>query len=396
MTRLGHATRSAQPGDEAVLTGATGPTGATGDRAAPSLERAAAAVDGKADRALDLAVRVGRWLPIPGTGRTAERWRLLGAVAAEDLTAARVLEAHTDALAILAEAAADPDARNDSEYSDDPGADPSVNDFANGADGLPRRPGRDAPSWGVFAAEGPGVRVDARRVAGGWALTGTKPWCSLAGKVNHALITAHTGDGTRRLFAIELRGPGVLVAEGGWVAKGLTEVVSGPIDLLDCPARPVGPDGWYLDRPGFAWGGIGVAACWYGGAVGIARTLRDSLQQSGRRREPDQIAQMHVGAVDVALTAARSVLDHAAVAVDRGRARGADGALLAARVRAVVARTCEEVVGRVGHGLGPAPLATDERHARRVADLQLYLRQHHAERDEAALGRQVLQQPEWP
>jgi len=327
---------------------------------------------------------VGGWLPNPGTGRTAERWAALTAVAAEDLTAARVLEAHTDALAILAEASADPDAGFPPEPAAGQPADP---------DGDPLlRPAADRRTWGVFAAEGPGVRVDARRVPDGWQLTGRKPWCSLAGELTSALITAHTGDGTRRLFSIDLRGPGVRVAESGWVAKGLPEVVSGPIDLLDCPARPVGPDGWYLDRPGFGWGGIGVAACWFGGAVGIARTLRESLAT----RQPDQIAQMHVGAVDVALTSARSVLDHAAVAVDRGRARGADGALLAARVRSVVARAAEEVISRVGHCLGPAPLARDERHARRVADLELYLRQHHAERDEAAVGRLVLDLPEWP
>ncbi|MCY7289624.1 MAG: acyl-CoA dehydrogenase, partial [Cryobacterium sp.] len=37
----------------------------------------------------------------------------------------------------------------------------------------------------------------------------------------------------------------------------------------------------------------------------------------------------------------------------------------------------------------PAPLAFDARHAGRVADLQLYARQHHAERDDAALGRRL-------
>ncbi|GAA2039591.1 hypothetical protein GCM10009740_35490 [Terrabacter terrae] len=36
------------------------------------------------------------------------------------------------------------------------------------------------------------------------------------------------------------------------------------------------------------------------------------------------------------------------------------------------------------------PLALEEDHAGRVADLQLYVRQDHAERDEAALGRLVL------
>jgi hypothetical protein len=52
---------------------------------------------------LDLASHYGTRLPLPGGGATAVRWRLLADVAAHDLTAARILEAHTDALAILAE-----------------------------------------------------------------------------------------------------------------------------------------------------------------------------------------------------------------------------------------------------------------------------------------------------
>ena len=60
--------------------------------------------------------------------------------------------------------------------------------------------------------------------------------------------------------------------------------------------------------------------------------------------------------------------------------------MLAKRVRATVARACEEIVSRAGHALGPAPLALDAAHAKRVADLQLYVRQHHAERDQESLG----------
>ena len=65
------------------------------------------------------------------------------------------------------------------------------------------------------------------------------------------------------------------------------------------------------------------------------------------------------------------------------------GSLAALRVRQVVALAAEEVLRRAAHALGPGPLATDEDHARRVSDLDLYLRQWHAERDQAALGRQV-------
>ncbi len=347
------------------------------------LEFAAAAVEGRSDRALRLAVGVGRWLPLPGgtsggssggrSGATSVRWRSLSALAAGDLTAARVVEAHTDALAIMAEARAQ--------------------DLPCPVEELPPAGiGATADStWGVFAAEGPGVRVEATRDGDGWLLTGTKPWCSLAGQLTHALITAHTSDNTRRLFAISLRPPAVRAEDDGWIARGLSDVPSNPIHLDACPAVPIGPDGWYLTRPGFAWGGIGVAACWYGGTVGLARRLREAALA----KEPDQIAAMHLGAVDASLTGARAVLAESAVAIDDGRAVGADGVLLAARVRAVVASAAEDVLQHVGHALGPAPLARDETHARRVADLELYLRQHHAERDEAALGRTVLDLAEW-
>jgi len=72
------------------------------------LEFAAAGIDGRSDRAIRLAVSIGGWLPQPGSGQTGQRWRALSALGTGDLTAARVIEAHTDALAILTEAAADP------------------------------------------------------------------------------------------------------------------------------------------------------------------------------------------------------------------------------------------------------------------------------------------------
>jgi hypothetical protein len=62
---------------------------------------------------------------------------------------------------------------------------------------------------------------------------------------------------------------------------------------------------------------------------------------------------------------------------------------LAESVRAGVADAATEVVDRVGRALGPAPLALDADHAARVADLLVFVRQHHAERDLAALGRLV-------
>ncbi|MGO4341674.1 acyl-CoA dehydrogenase [Pedococcus sp. 2YAF34] len=296
-------------------------------------------------------------VPLPGHGRTAELWSLLVSLAAVDLTVARAVEPHLDALAILDQAGA--------------------GDCAG--------PGQ---SWGVYAAHAPGVRLEAvADDTGAWTLTGTKPWCSLAQHLTHAVVTAHTSPTARRAFAVDLRHPGVTHDDPtGWVSRGLPELTSVATHYDAVPAQPVGGDEWYLERPGFAWGGMGVAACWYGGAVGMARTLA----ATAGRRAPDQVALMHVGAVDTGLHAARAVLAEAAAAVDAGNADGAAGALLAARVRGVVASVAEDVATRVGHALGPGPLTSDAAHAARTADLQVYLRQHHAERDEAALGAQVL------
>jgi hypothetical protein len=296
--------------------------------------------------ALRLARDFGRQLPLPGGGRTAVRWAVLAAVAQENLTVARVMEAHTDALAILAES------------------------------GQPLPDG----TWGVFAAESADHRLEAREMT----LTGVKPWCSLAGHLDAALVTAHTGDG-RQLFRVSLRHPSVSVdPPGDWVARGLRTVTSQAVRFDGTPAEPVGAPGWYLTRPGFAWGAIGVAACWHGGAAGLGATLvRRSAGRTG------DLADLHAGIVDAALHASAAVLSSAAGELDAGRACGPAGDVLGLRARAVVAGTVEGVIRQVGHALGPAPLAFDEEHARRVADLDLYVRQHHAERDLARLGAAI-------
>jgi alkylation response protein AidB-like acyl-CoA dehydrogenase len=317
------------------------------------LDGRAARTAGQAKAAVDLARTIGPDVPMPGSGQTAQRWAVLSEIAAGDMSTARIVEAHLDALAILAEA----------------------------GDEAP-----DGQTWGVFAAEGPGLRLEASDDGGAWLLDGTKPWCSAAHLLDRALVTAHVPDGGRRLFAVDLRSPGVTPAEGVWVARGLADVASGPVEFAGAPAQPVGENGWYLKRSGFAWGGMGVAACWYGGLVALARTLWSAV----RSREPDQIALLHLGQVDRQVEHSRLVLAEAAQRVDEGGADGEAGVLLAERVRGTVAAAAEAVLSSVGHALGPAPLALDEVHARRVADLQLYLRQHHAERDSARLGRLLL------
>lgn len=322
------------------------------------------ALVGDVPAALAWAAEIGRSAPKPGHGDTDGLWRLLADVAAIDVGVARVLEPHLDALAILQQAGLP---------LDEVGAD-------------------EGSTWGVYAAEQPGTTLVARGTPGGWQLDGEKGWCSLAQDLSHALVTARLEDGSRGLFAVDLRAPGVTADRGPWVARGLSWIVSAAVRFDAVPAVPVGDPGWYLQRPGFAWGGMGVAACWYGGAVGIARAL---VGPDGRR-EPDQLDLAQLGAADTALHGARTALAWAAARVDDPATVPRDTPILALRTRAVVASAAETVLTRTAHALGPAPLALDEDHARRVADLQLYLRQHHAERDDAALGGALHDRGESP
>jgi len=296
------------------------------------------------DAALALAVELARAEVHPGRGETAQLWQALAHIAALDVGAARIVEPHLDALAILNEA----DVAADRERT-----------------------------WGVFASEAPGTTLVAHESAAGFTLSGTKQWCSLASKLDSALVTA-----SGRLWAVDLRDPGVSVDDSAWQARGLVEIPSGPVTFDNVAAIAVGAPGWYLTRPGFTWGGIGVAACWYGGAVGLAREVFAAAV-----KRPDDFVLMHLGAIDEQLESARLALADAARLVDEG----ARMRIVAKRVRATVARTVEDVLQRAAHALGPAPLALNATYAKRVADLQLYIRQHHAEKDLASLGRAIAE-----
>lgn len=314
---------------------------------------------GDVGAALAAAPRLGDVAAALGPGHDSARYTtLLRRLGAFDLTSARVIEPHLDATCILGQA-----------------------QTSASALGLPGE-----SVLGVFASRAP--QLHALDSAHGWTLRGHKPWCSLGGVLSHALITAGSDDG-QRLFLVDLRRDDVTASEEPWVARGLAHIRSTGLDFDDTPATPIGGPGFYLERDGLAWGGIGVAAVWAGGVEALAETVRASLTRGSR--EPDQIALMHVGRLDVLTHVLDVTFADAAAAIDVGRAAGRDGRLLAGRVRAVAARAAEEALTIVGRALGPGPLAGDETHARRVADLTLYVRQHHAERDLATQGRQVLE-----
>ena len=196
-------------------------------------------------------------------------------------------------------------------------------------------------------------------------------------------MTAATPDGSR-LFAVSTTD--LSPVPGTWPATGMAASDTLDVRFVNIAATPVGEPGSYTGRPGFAHGGAGVAACWYGGARGIGRTLLAAAAE----RHIGAHALAHLGAIDIALHTAKTTLETAAGEIDADPGdRENGGRLRALRVRALIEATATEVMQRVGRALGAGPLCHDEAHGRRVADLTVYLRQHHSERDLAELGALV-------
>jgi len=296
-------------------------------------------------------------LPWPGEGETWLRWQALARVADVDLSLCKLLEGHTDALAICREMNAP-------------------------------LPDRAQYSWATWAAEAPHARVELSQPdeQGLVRLSGTKAWCSGARVVTHALVTAWNAEGKRQLTAVELDQPGVEVTDRGWTAIGMHDTGSVEVVFDDARAHVIGPSDEYLARPGFWHGGAGVAACWYGGIQKLAEALRAACQ---RRQEPHALA--HLGAVDAALTAAGTALRACAGWIDRHPRLNAE--LAARRVRAICEDSGAAVMDHVGRALGAGPYCQDAEMARLLADLPVFLRQSHAERDLEVIGRKVLVLP---
>ncbi|MDU9412616.1 acyl-CoA dehydrogenase [Pseudomonas sp. zfem005] len=289
-------------------------------------------------------------LPAPGAGATLARWQALARVAARDLGLCKLYEGHTDALAILHEL---------------------------GADAPPA-----GSTWGVWAAEPPQarVRINARTSQQDVRLDGTKAWCSGAAVLSHALLTGWNEEGRQQLVAVALVQPGVRVGEGGWNAVGMAATGSVAVHFEQARAHCIGAAAGYLERPGFWHGGAGIAACWFG----AAQALGEALRTHGREHdEPHALA--HLGALDAHLHGAACALRECAAWIDRHPRADAEGQVR--RLRALCESAAEAALLHVGHALGAAPYCLDPYLARLLADLPVYLRQSHAERDLAVLGR---------
>jgi hypothetical protein len=163
-----------------------------------------------------------------------------------------------------------------------------------------------------------------------------------------------------------------------------------PVDRSDL----VGPVRWYLERPGFWHGACGPAACWAGGASHLVdAALRQLLGDAAGPDGPDDLAMVVAGRLAALDAQNRAVLDAAGRAIDADPDDAAAALVRALQVRHSIERACHEVLDQFGQALGPRAIALDATLARQHAELLLYIRQCHAERDLRALGDALRRRP---
>ena len=298
-------------------------------------------------------------LPLPGQGDTWGRFHALSKWSAQDLSLGRLVEGHADALGILAEA----------------GMKPAASDA----------------TYGVWAARSTGGGTTARLEADGWHLEGEKPFCSGSNLLERALVTAETTDGYR-LFDIDVARQVVSTDPDSWQAVGMADSQSETVRFggpaIPCD-RAVGGAGFYLSRPGFWFGAVGVAACWYGGAAGLVENLSRTLDP--------QSSDLVLGDFGHALAhveAMRRVVRGASEEIDADPKDEQGGARVRAHVvRHAVHHGALRVLEHVAAAGGARPLCHDRGQGQRAADLYVYLAQHHGSADARELGRIELAGP---
>jgi alkylation response protein AidB-like acyl-CoA dehydrogenase len=307
----------------------------------------------------EIAAACGADLPKPGSGGTPARFAALADWGARDLSLARLAEGHVDALAILGEA------------------------------GLAPHPGA---TYGVWAARARAGGTTARLDDDGWHLTGEKPFCSGSTRIDRALVTAECSDGYR-LFDVAVTENVVRVHPASWPAVGMADSLSETLDFGGPPIptdRAVGQPNFYLDRPGFWFGGTGVAACWYGGARGLVEHL---LRRTGR--DASELVMVELGHAVAHIEVMRRTIERAAQEIDADPADRSGTAMRRALiVRHQVHHGSHQVLAHTAAAGGAGPLCHDAQQARRAADLYVYLAQHHTAHDANLLGHLACE--DWP
>ena len=284
----------------------------------------------------------------PWTGDLGAVTHRLHELARVDLCLGRLVEGHADAVRILDQAGRRPE------------------------DGV----------YGVWASRSAGTGVRAVHDDGRWCLRGQVRFASGIDLLDRALVPGWVDGDTHLLFDVPVAA--VQPDRTSWHTAAMDGSRSFTVEVDSVVGEPVGPESFYLSRPGFVLGGLQVAAVWAGGVASVVDLVATGLRDFA----PSAHQLRRLGAMEQASWTAETALAHAVRRV--AEASTVPVADITAARSAVVAAG-EQVLDEAGRIVGPGGLSTHARLPRTLADLSIYLRQHHLDLTFEALGRESLQ-----
>ena len=280
-------------------------------------------------------------LPVCGSGSAEDLATLLTLVGEGNLSVGRLLEAHVNALHLIAR-------------------------FGGAAhDRL----------YGLWVTDPPAGGLTMRHSNGRIVLGGGKQFCSGAGHATGAVVTAKDPAGDIRMLVIPL-GIGERVTPLPSPLQGMRAAVTGAVDFEGCLVAAdclLGGPGDYLREPDFsagAWRGSAVAL---GGLIALVAEAIEQLRTSGRLDSPH--AEARLGQVLIARESSRQWVSAAARVAENDSAGSEFRVATVGLARIAVETACLDAIRLLQRSLGLSSFRQGNPIERICRDLSTYLRQ---------------------
>jgi alkylation response protein AidB-like acyl-CoA dehydrogenase len=281
--------------------------------------------------------------------RQSELFSVLCVIGAGDLSVARLVEGHINAVSLVVR------------YG-------TAEQIASLASSV-----ADGALSGVWGADdAAGLKIQS--VNGRSQLVGRKILASGAGTITRPIVTAAASDG-QVMCLLDLAGDHE-VDLSGWTAQGMRSTATGAIDLTGIPIGTdeiIGSPGDFMRQPHFSGGAWRFCAAHLGAMEKLVELFRDHLVSRGRGDDPYQL--QRVAQCVAAARTARFWIDEAARRLGADDIDAASVVAFANLTRMVTERSALDIMEAVQRGVGLGSFIRPNPIERICRDLSTYLRQ---------------------
>jgi alkylation response protein AidB-like acyl-CoA dehydrogenase len=222
---------------------------------------------------------------------------------------------------------------------------------------------------GLWVTDPPG---DGLQISSRGILSGSKQFCSGAGHVDAAVVTAQDAAGETRLAYVRM-GVGITASPLPGGLSGMRAATTGQVSFDNAAGIVFGKPDAYLAEPDFSCGAWRTSAVTLGGLEDLSQHLRRQLVARARHGDPHQ--QARVGQAMIATETARLWMAEAAIRAESDPEDIPAAITYVGQARLAVERACLEVIELSQRSLGVSAFLRSNPVERICRDLSTYLRQ---------------------